>query len=77
LSCGFLSAISTSEYESKEDAQYSNNNVADCEEVILASKCVRCRQYETLFAFKAAHIVAIGDLNSVSACLQRALNAAP
>ena len=62
--------VSDKEDDAEHDAEGANNNVADGQEVVLATENVSGRNDEVLVPTEAANIVVILDLDFVFSCLK-------
>ena len=61
-----LLEVGNEEDHCKYDTESSYNDVADCQEVVLASKSISGREDKALFAIERRDIIGICDVHSVS-----------
>lgn len=66
-----LADIGHEEDDGENDAKRANNNVANGEEVVLASEHVGRRQHKVFLTLEFFHVVVVLDLHGVDALLER------
>jgi len=69
--------ISNAEYESKEQAEGTNSDVANGQEVVLTSKGISGGQNETLLTLEWSNLVLIINLKLVGTCFETIWDSTP
>lgn len=72
-----LSHVRNAEDESEQHAQGAHHDVANGQEVVLASEGVRCRQHEVLSALEWRYLELVVDLDFVLSWLESILDFTP
>ena len=70
------SHVGDEEYDAEHYAEGTNDDVADCEEVVGTAKNVSGREHEVLAASKGAHIIVVLDIKVVRSLLEVVLDLA-
>lgn len=65
-----LADVSHKEDDGENNAKRANHNVANGEEVVLASEHVRCRQHKVFLTLEFFHVVVVFNLDGVGSGLE-------
>jgi len=69
--------VSNAEYESKEQAEGTNSDVANGQEVVLTSKGISGGQNETLLTLEWSNLVLIINLKLIGTCFETIWDSTP